>query len=60
MEAPALKTQLDANSFRSTMPLPHRPQTLDPDALPAITLPICPMLGQRNVLDCMPCDLVHC
>ena len=60
MEASALKTQLDANSFRSTMPLTHRPHTPDLDALPSTNLLICPMLGQRNVLDCMPCDLVHC
>jgi len=48
MEAPALKTQLDANSFESTMPLTHRPHTPDLDALPSTTLPICPILGQTK------------
>jgi len=48
MEAPSVETQLEANSFGSPVPLPHHPQILYCDALPATTLPICPGLGQAQ------------
>jgi len=43
MEAPALRTQLDANSFAYPGPL-----NFTPDALPDTMVPICLALGQAQ------------
>jgi len=52
MEAPALETQLDANSFASPVPL-----NFTPHALPATTLPMSWQVAwdrHRNMLDYTP------
>jgi len=59
MEAPALETQLmDANSFGSAVtPSPN----FKPVLFLAQTSQFVPALDRhRNMLNCIPCGLVHC
>jgi len=48
MEAPALKTQVDANSLGFPVSQPHHPPNFMPDNLTATTLRISPSLGQAQ------------
>jgi len=59
-EADTLTTQLGATPSGRISAHLHHPPIFMPDALPAITLPLYPGLGQAsNVLACIPCGVVY-